>query len=70
VVLGDISYALFLVHFSVCVMANAVFVRFTDQSPHVAIIFFLAAWAGSLPLAALLHRWVERPLAKRRQSDG
>jgi peptidoglycan/LPS O-acetylase OafA/YrhL len=51
-------------------MANAVFVRFTDQSPPVAIIFFLAAWAGSLPLAALLHRWVERPLAKRRQSDG
>jgi len=70
VVLGDISYALFLVHFSVCVMANAVFVRFTDQSPPVAIIFFLAAWAGSLPLAALLHRWVERPLAKRRHSHG
>lgn len=68
--LGDISYALFLVHFSVCVLANAVFVRFTDQTPMWALGCFLAAWAGSLPLAAALHRWVERPLAKRRQSDG
>ena len=69
-VLGNISYALFLVHFSVCVMVNAVFVRFTDQSPAVAIVCFFAAWAGSLPIAVALHRWVEQPLAKRRQSDG
>ena len=68
--LGDLSYALFLVHFSVCVMTNAVFVRFTDQSPTAATLCFLAAWAGSLPLAAALHRWVERPLAKRRQLNG
>lgn len=68
--LGDLSYALFLVHFSVCVLTNAVFVRFTDQSPAVATLCFFAAWAGSLPLAAALHRWVERPLAKRRQLNG
>jgi len=64
--LSDIAYALFLVHFAVCIVANAVFVRFTDGGPITAAIFFVAAWLCSLPVAAALHHAVERPLSTRR----
>ncbi len=64
--LADISYALFLVHFAVCILANAVFARFTDQTPIMGAVFFVAAWALSMPIAAALSRLVERPLAHQR----
>lgn len=64
--LSDIAYALFLVHFAVCIVANAVFVRFTDGGQIMAAIFFVAAWLCSLPVAAALHHAVERPLSTRR----
>ncbi|MBM3406992.1 MAG: acyltransferase family protein [Betaproteobacteria bacterium] len=67
--LSDSAYALFLVHFAVCIVANAVFVRFTDGGPITAAIFFVAAWLCSLPIAAALHRAVERPLSMRRGFD-
>lgn len=57
--LGRHSYAVFLVHFPVCLLANAVFVRFTAQSAQAAVAATVAALAASLVLAAIFHRHVE-----------
>ena len=64
--LADTSYALFLAHFAVCVLVNAVFARFVEQTPVMGALCFLAAWGLSLPVAAALSRLVEQPLAHSR----
>ncbi len=64
--LADISYSLFLAHFAVCVLVNAVFARFTDQTPALAALFFLMAWVLSVPVAAALSRLLERPFVHSR----
>lgn len=59
--LGRISYAVFLVHFPVCLLVNAFFERFV---PHDALLQFagvLFAWAVSVAAGALFHRAVEAP---------
>jgi len=61
--LGKISYALFLVHFSVLLLANAAFAGLGFSSPVAGGIGMLAAWAGSLVVADLFYRWVEKPAA-------
>ncbi len=65
VFLGDTAYALFLVHFPVCLLMNALYHRFYAGSVVAALAGFALAWGLSLPLAALLHRFVEIPLQRR-----
>lgn len=67
--LADISYPLFLAHFSLCILANAGFVRWTDQGLGAAAGLFVAAWLGSVPLAIALRALVEKPLARRMRRD-
>jgi peptidoglycan/LPS O-acetylase OafA/YrhL len=62
--LGRISYALFLVHFPVVLLANALFVRFGWTSPGMAVFGILAAWTASVALATLFHRGVEVPAGR------
>lgn len=60
---GQISYALFLVHFPVLMLGNALYVHLggTDaQAP----VFVLGCWLASMGLAWGFERWVERPLAR------
>jgi peptidoglycan/LPS O-acetylase OafA/YrhL len=59
--LSRISYALFLVHFGVCLVVNAVFTVFLPTTPAVQMLGLLIAWGASIAVAALFHRWVERP---------
>ncbi len=59
--LSRISYSLFLVHFGVCLVVNAVFVRFLPATVPVQALGLLTAWAASLATAAVFHRWIERP---------
>ena len=59
--LGSISYALFLVHFSVLMLANAVFSWLNPTNSVLACIFILFTWAASLLLADLFHRKIEKP---------
>ena len=59
--LGSISYALFLVHFSVLMLTNAIFSWLNLSSSLLACIFMLLAWAASLVLADWFHRKVEKP---------
>jgi peptidoglycan/LPS O-acetylase OafA/YrhL len=62
--LGTISYAIFLVHFPVCLMVNAAFARFVPAEPEWQLGGMVLAWCASLVAGALFHRWVETPLSR------
>ncbi|OWW19649.1 acyltransferase family protein [Noviherbaspirillum denitrificans] len=60
---GRISYAVFLVHFPVCLFVNAAFTRFAPALPEVQAAGVLAAWLASIAAGAAFHHWIEQPLA-------
>ncbi|MES2026979.1 MAG: acyltransferase [Pseudomonadota bacterium] len=65
--LGRISYSVFLIHFPLCMIVNAVFFHFFPQEPIVNVIGMLIALCVSIIGGALLFKWVEdRPSNKRR----
>ncbi|MCP5268882.1 MAG: acyltransferase [Zoogloeaceae bacterium] len=57
--LGRISYSVFLIHFPVCLLMNAVFVRFLDGTVEQALAVFLLAWLISTLAGWLFYRHVE-----------
>lgn len=61
--LGRISYAVFLVHFPVCLVVNAAFTRFAPALPEVQAAGVAFAWLASIAVGAAFHRWVEQPLS-------
>lgn len=63
--LGKISYAVFLVHFPVCLVINAAFTRFIPAEPHVQALGMASAWLASLMAGAAFYRYVELPLERR-----
>jgi peptidoglycan/LPS O-acetylase OafA/YrhL len=62
--LGRISYSVFLIHFPVCLLVNAVFTRFVPAEPVSQAMGMLTAWAASLTVGAVFFRWVEVPLGR------
>lgn len=58
--LSRTSYSLFLVHFAVLVLANAIFERYFGDTPWMAVMLALTAWATSMAAADLFYRRVER----------
>ncbi len=62
--LGKTSYALFLVHFSVLMLGNALFERMELGDGWLTWLFLLGCWASCMGLAAGFERWVEVPLAR------
>lgn len=68
--LGRNSYAIFLVHFPVLLLANAAFAPWAEAgTTALSILALLAAWTVSLAAGALFHRHVEAPAASRRIVD-
>ena len=63
--LSRYSYSLFLVHFPVCLLGNALFARLGFTETPAAAVGFVACWIASLGAAQLFHRWVESPLTRR-----
>jgi peptidoglycan/LPS O-acetylase OafA/YrhL len=61
--LSRTSYALFLVHFPVCLVVNAAFQRFAPQDPQWNALGLLIAWGASNVVALLFYRHVEVRLA-------
>jgi peptidoglycan/LPS O-acetylase OafA/YrhL len=59
--LGTISYALFLVHFSVVMLANAVFGWFKLSDSLTGFVFMVFSWLASLILADIFYRRIEKP---------
>jgi peptidoglycan/LPS O-acetylase OafA/YrhL len=62
--LAKISYSVFLVHFPVCLVVNAVFTRFVTEQAHWQALGALCAWLASLAAGAMFFRCVEKPLGK------
>ncbi len=58
--LGQISYSVFLVHFSVCLLVNAVESHFWPQSIPAALLGMLLAFGLSIAAGHLLYERVER----------
>lgn len=58
------SYALFLVHFPVCLVVNAAFTRWAAPDAGVQALGLLVAWLASLVAGAAFHRGVEVPLSR------
>ena len=61
---GNVSYSVFLVHFPICLIMNAVFSRFVEIQPGLQAAGVVIAWASSIILGAFFHRYVERPLGR------
>ena len=57
--LGRISYSLFLIHFPVILLVNALVAQLGPHSPWVDLLCMAAAVVLAMGAAALLHRWVE-----------
>lgn len=68
--LGQISYSVFLVHFPICLLANAAFFQSGWTSPLAAGSMLLATWGVSIVVAALFYRWIESPAASQRITAG
>ncbi|MGK5070750.1 acyltransferase family protein [Janthinobacterium sp. RT4P48] len=62
--LGRISYAVFLVHFPVSLLVNALFTAYVPLEPAWQALGMLTAWSASLAAGAAFHRWVEVPLGR------
>lgn len=60
---AEISYAVFLVHYPVCLVVNAVFGRAFPADPAAAALGLLLAWGASILAGALFHRHVEQTAA-------
>jgi peptidoglycan/LPS O-acetylase OafA/YrhL len=59
------SYALFLIHFPVCLLGNALYVRMGWHSADVALACMGGVWLVSLGLAVVFHERVERALVRK-----
>ena len=60
--LGQHSYSIFLVHFPVCLLVNAVFHNLWPQSALPNAVGMLLAFGLSLWAGRLMYQWVERPV--------
>ncbi|MCU0968125.1 MAG: acyltransferase [Rubrivivax sp.] len=60
--LARISYAVFLAHFPVGLLVNAIFERHVPHDPGLQAAGVLVAWAVAIAAGDALHRFVERPL--------
>ncbi len=59
---GKTSYALFLVHFAVLTLVNALFAQIPHPSWSGVAACVVLYWLVSMGLAAAFERWIERPL--------
>ncbi|MFO0490298.1 MAG: hypothetical protein ACK5YJ_00740, partial [Curvibacter sp.] len=58
------SYALFLIHFPVLLLANAFYAQWTGAGALVLVATVLGYWLASMTLAWAFERYVETPLAR------
>lgn len=57
--LGRISYSVFLVHYPVCLLVNAICTHFAPESSGLNALGMLVAWGLSIAAGACFHRNVE-----------
>lgn len=62
--LGNHSYSLFLVHFPICLLVNALFEQQGLGSAGMGAVFMLAAWLLANMASLPFHRWIEAPAGR------
>ena len=62
--LGQCSYSVFLVHFPVCLLVNAVFHHFWPQDEVVNAAGMVLAFVLSIGAGRLMYQWVKQPAPK------
>ena len=62
--LGRSSYALFLIHFPVLLLGNALFEAQGWSSPAAGLAMYAVLWATSVALGGAFERWVEAPMGR------
>lgn len=62
-VLARTSYSVFLIHFPICLIVNAVFTKFIPSQEHLQAIGMVFAWGTSLVAGSAFFRWIEVPLS-------
>jgi len=62
---GRSAYSLFLIHFPLAILLNAIFGYLFGDSLHAAAVLAVLAWLGAMPFAWWMYRWVERPVIER-----
>ncbi|KQV88307.1 acyltransferase [Pelomonas sp. Root1237] len=58
------SYALFLLHFPVLLLSNALLAHLPGATPEAGLVLLVATWLLANGLAVPFHRWVEAPAAR------
>ena len=58
------SYALFLLHFPVLLLTNALLANLPGAPPEAGLLLLAATWLLANCLAVPFHRWVEAPAAR------
>ncbi len=66
-VLGQISYAVFLVHFPVCLVINGVLSALAIADPWLNLVGMGSAWLASIGIGWLFHRLIEDPVLRATQ---
>jgi peptidoglycan/LPS O-acetylase OafA/YrhL len=61
--LGRVSYSVFLVHFPVLLLMNALFAHNSDGDAAALLWWLAVSWAAAMAAGAAFHRWIERPCA-------
>lgn len=64
--LGRISYSVFLVHFPVLLLVNAVFAHFGFESAAATMTALAITWAASIAAGLAFYHWIESPAASQR----
>ena len=59
--LSRVSYSVFLVHFPICLVVNAIFNTFMPDDAWVQAGGMVLAWVASVGFGALFYRWIEMP---------
>lgn len=62
--LGRSSYALFLVHFAVLMLANVGWTEWLAETGLDPLSMLMGAWLASVGVALVFESWVERPLSQ------
>ncbi len=61
--LGQTSYSVFLIHFPVLLLANALFVQLEPETASGILAGLLLSWFACLAAGLAFYRWVEHPAA-------
>jgi peptidoglycan/LPS O-acetylase OafA/YrhL len=57
--LGRMSYSVFLIHFPVCLLVNALWSHWLPADPLLGLLGMIFAWFASMLAGSAMYRWVE-----------